>query len=261
MPAKTNEFQKLVLFLKRELAGSSRVTESKPLKERFADRTREVDIVIETEIAGHTVVVSVECTAGGRPETVEWVERMTGKHQSLTTNKLVLVSESGFTKPALDKASERNAETLSLEEAMQLDWTKIVGKMDRIFLARFDYTPTGCTVVLRGGNRGEGFGPQSEIYTADGSARMGLLQLAMNTLQRSDVGALLADKFGANEANEGRGDLKVEMRPGLFVRDSSGNEHEVEALLIEFTGKRATGPIDLKHGRLDGSNVSYARRT
>ena len=65
---------------------------------------REVDIVIESMLAGHTVTVGVECIAKKRRSCVEWVERVRAKHENLPTNKLILVSQSGFYKTASKKA-------------------------------------------------------------------------------------------------------------------------------------------------------------
>ncbi len=59
--------------------------------ESRAGGEREVDVAISSEVAGHKVTVSVEATASRRPATVEWVERMVKKHESLPTSKLVLV--------------------------------------------------------------------------------------------------------------------------------------------------------------------------
>ena len=42
-------------------------------------------------------MIGIECTAGGRPATVEWVNEMIGKHGELPVDKTILVSKSGFT--------------------------------------------------------------------------------------------------------------------------------------------------------------------
>ena len=77
------------------------VTESKFLHDASLDIDREVDIVVEGSFDGDPVVTSIEVTEVGRPATVEWAERLIIKHRSLPTNRLMLVSKSGFTPSAL----------------------------------------------------------------------------------------------------------------------------------------------------------------
>ena len=82
MPARSNEFQRLVFLEKNTLAESARVTESKFLEDSRTATEREVDICIETAIAGHPVLLSIECCDSSRAADVGWVERMTAKHSA-----------------------------------------------------------------------------------------------------------------------------------------------------------------------------------
>src|SRR4051794_8414322 len=112
MPARSNEFQRLIFLVKEQLAGTtSVVTESRFLPHRDTGE-REVDIVIETKVAGHTFMASVECTKTGRKASVGWVEEMLAKHQGLPTNLLVLAS-TGFTSGAIKVAAANRIELLS----------------------------------------------------------------------------------------------------------------------------------------------------
>jgi hypothetical protein len=81
------------------------VTESKKLFDQAAGTLREVDVVAEGALAGDSMVLSVEVIDRGRPAALTWVEEMLGKHLTLPTNKLVLVSWSGFSKAALAKVN------------------------------------------------------------------------------------------------------------------------------------------------------------
>jgi hypothetical protein len=76
------------------------VTESKFLYDAQSQIEREVDIVIEGTFDGEPIVTSVEVIEHGRPATIEWVEQQINKHRHLPTNRLVLVSKSGFSKNA-----------------------------------------------------------------------------------------------------------------------------------------------------------------
>lgn len=105
---------------------------------------REVDIVIRVIVSGYELIISVECTDKGRPASVEWVEQSCSKHQDLPTQKLVLVSKSGFTKAAFSKALSMGAEPISLEDAKRVDWTKYVGRYSKLFFASIN----AVTVVI-----------------------------------------------------------------------------------------------------------------
>jgi hypothetical protein len=68
--------------------------------------------VIRASVGGLKVIVSMECRDRARPADVGWVEQMHGKHSSLPTNTLVLVSNSGFTEAAEEKARNYGFEVL-----------------------------------------------------------------------------------------------------------------------------------------------------
>lgn len=101
MPRRSNEFQHLVAMLTALSSDGAAVHESVELIEIASTETREVDVVAIGEVAGHQTVVCIECRDWKRPQTVEWVEQACTKFDDLGANVRVLVSSSGFTKPAL----------------------------------------------------------------------------------------------------------------------------------------------------------------
>ncbi|WP_139360901.1 hypothetical protein [Mycobacterium sp. D16R24] len=75
---------------------------------------REIDIRVEAEVDGVPLYIGIEASASkSRRKSVEWVERMRGKHEHLSTSKLVLVSSSGFTKGALALARYHGIEAIT----------------------------------------------------------------------------------------------------------------------------------------------------
>ena len=120
MPKRTNLFQEVVGIVHRHLAEGLLVQESEELVDRLDQDQREVDTTIRAMVAGYELVVSVEANARKRKADRTWVEQHVAKHQTLATNLLILVSEAGFTKPALGVAERAGALTVSpetLEEA------------------------------------------------------------------------------------------------------------------------------------------------
>ncbi len=86
----------------------------------------EVDVVIHGEQGPHDVLISVEVVEEKRRATRPWVDSMIGKHRSLPTDRLVLVSKSGFSKNALKKARANNVVAWSLSDVTTEDWAKVV---------------------------------------------------------------------------------------------------------------------------------------
>src|SRR6185503_6978270 len=96
MPQRSNAFQQLITLLHQQLDDRAVVTESKMLRDQRTGDNREVDIVIDARSGGYPITIGVECIDHKRKASVEWVERMWAKHQDLHTDKIVLVSRSGF---------------------------------------------------------------------------------------------------------------------------------------------------------------------
>ncbi len=110
MPARSNDFQKVVFLIQQHLAGESTVQESALLVDRLTGDSHEVDVVIETAAHGLKLVISLESRAWATRQDVTWVNEMRTKHESLPTDRLVLVSSSGFTKGAKKKAAVHGIE-------------------------------------------------------------------------------------------------------------------------------------------------------
>jgi hypothetical protein len=82
------------------MAGDAEVVESDEPEHEVTGSPREVDVTIRSRVAGVEAVIGVEATSVARGVDVPWVEQKILKHQHLPTNKLVLVSEHGFSADA-----------------------------------------------------------------------------------------------------------------------------------------------------------------
>jgi len=123
MAKRTNDFQSLIKFIyDRITPEGGAVTESAMVFDKDSKTLREVDILIEHKLSGHTIKIAVECRDRSRKDTVEWIDCLVGKTSSLDVNKVVAVSKKGFAQPAIDKANSYGIDTLSLKEASEKDW-------------------------------------------------------------------------------------------------------------------------------------------
>jgi hypothetical protein len=125
MPPRTNAFQRLVTLLTATLAGHAKVTESAMLQDRVTGESREVDVLVIATTATYEVNLGIEVIAWGRQADTPWVEKMRAKHDNLPIDKLILVSESGFSPAGKRKAQFYGIETLTVDEACEADWPLI----------------------------------------------------------------------------------------------------------------------------------------
>ncbi|MGV0603940.1 hypothetical protein [Mycolicibacterium sp. XJ1904] len=148
MPRRTNDFQDLITLL-TQIIGKDVAKPSVELPSKITGKKREVDIVVEGEVSGHRVLIGIECSAPKRrPNTVEWVERMYGKHSHLPTQKLVLVSSTGFTADALKLAAFHDIEAITPGEVTEGFVGKIVNNLKSLRLETLDAVIDTITVVV-----------------------------------------------------------------------------------------------------------------
>lgn len=156
MPRRTNAFQRLVYLLKQHAASGASVTESRMLVDRITGAEREVDVCVETSVAGHSLVIGIECRDHGRAlagnrsghADVTWIEQMKCKHERLPTNALVLVSRRGFTAEATRLAAACGIETLALEEQDTNAVDRLLGNTGTIWKNFYQAQPTRVRVEI-----------------------------------------------------------------------------------------------------------------
>ena len=116
MPKRTNALQKAIKLVEEYKGNFLNLQESAMLQDRDTGIDREVDIFLDGEINGHSIKVAIEVKDRKRPADTPWVEEMISKHNSLPTDKLILVSSSGFSKSARKKAVIRGAIPIDTSE-------------------------------------------------------------------------------------------------------------------------------------------------
>jgi len=112
VPRRTNALQKAVKLLEQQKGDYLSLTESAMLIDKDTGIEREVDILLQGQVNGHEITIAVEVRDRARPADSTWVEQTIAKHKSLATDKLILISSSGFYNPALSKARAYGAVTI-----------------------------------------------------------------------------------------------------------------------------------------------------
>jgi len=264
VPKRSNKFQHLVTLLERLLADSNaRVTESKELIDKITGKSREVDIVIERNDGVRDLVVSVECRGGyaSRPATVEWVERMREKHNSLPTDKLVLVSKSGFTASAKKKAEWLNVTTLSLEQAQGYDWESVVTKIGEVGIVNFLLPYVTSINVIFSGDPIEKLDvndldlPNSILYDPDGNAVGNPLDEAKRWLADPAV----VRKLEEVALTDARTVIAFErkLKRGCYLIDGNGVNRPVLALQVKAKCRKEVSKIPLEQGSYAKAQIAH----
>lgn len=264
MPQRTNEFQHLVALIERSLAtADTRVAESKELTDNITGASREVDIVLERNDGVRDVVVSVECVgrSASRRATVEWVEQMQEKHRSLPTNKLVLVSKSGFTSTAKKKAAWLNIDALTLKEAQEYDWESVVRKVGAVKINSFLIPYVTTIRVVFEGEQNEGLDandldlPNSILYDPDGKAVGNPLNVANKWLTDPGLVRKLMDVAFTDAATVIEFERKF--RRGWSLTDGKGTNRPVLKLQVEAKCRKEVSSVSLEQGSYGKAQIAH----
>jgi hypothetical protein len=254
MPRRTNQFQQLIHAIHLQLSKGVKVTESKFLRNCVTGEEREVDIVIEAETSLYPIVIGIECCQSRRPATIEWVERMIEKHRDLTDNKLVLVSGSGFTPTALQKAELEGVEALTLGASQTVDWTEVVGKLAQVYIALPQVRATNVGVSPSLG--ASLLDLDAELFTNEGEQIGSLREIADTSYRVDSVLEYILRTF--TEPGNYLFGLDYTPPPGSHITDKAGVTHTVEllrvAVSVHLDERIAVG---LRHAVFKDSQVAY----
>lgn len=228
------------------------------LSDRRTGEEREVDIVIESAVGTYPIRVGIECVDHGRPATVQWVEQMCGKHRDLPTDKLVLVSRSGFCKSALRKAEAYGVEALSLDQASNLDWNHAIANLREILVEVVQsrqnifglMRDTGGTLQSRPISRDE------SIFSEDRRVSATAGQLVDQIMLRPDVGRVFLEKMHADQQTTADFFIDFEFPTPAFFMDASGVS-KLEGIRIGLTAERSTTQVPLTRGWLKDARVGF----
>ncbi|WP_431240424.1 hypothetical protein ACQ86B_13625 [Mycolicibacterium aichiense] len=267
MPARTNEFQEMVALLTQIMREdeSMTVTPSKMLPDVITGKLREVDVAVETTVAGRKVTVGIECRDWKDPQSIGWVEEMHGKHLDLPIQLTMLVSSSGFTESALAKAKHYRIETVTPGEVTPGFVGSVVNNLDKVVTKRAHWKVKTVLLQIEMADGDLPWVPtfaDSPVYTHDGTevAEVGDIVRGMlddNPAQKAHLrSATEKDKFmnlktiGPTDENGGP----------LYVIPT---EKGIELAPAPIVGMHIEGPVDLdlvevplKHGNFDGTPYS-----
>lgn len=248
------------------------------LTNRLTGKKREVDVVLRSTTAGHEFVIGVEATSQQpNPISVEWVEQMIAKHKNLPTDKVILVSETGFTEQAHDLAIKEYMVPIAPETLQDGDPAfPIVNAVRSLWPKYVDVSPQSVRMWVDYPGEGVVWGYPSwdlEVIADDGSS-FDLLSLVGALLGTPDLWGQIREEINlANITEDVEEHITIGTGPNwaleiggkrhtLFVCPADGENTELQRIdAIEFTSKIVVRPSDeipLHHRRLAEVSVNYA---
>ena len=268
-PKRTNEFQELITLLIQTL-GEDRATPSAMVRSKVPGvRKREVDIRVVAEVDGLPVYVGIEVSASkSRRKSVEWVERMYGKHDHLATSKLVLVSSSGFTKGALKLAEYHKIDAITPGEVTPGFVGEIVNNLTSLWLETLNFSaekvifvldpPTSPPVEVR-----PDIWESVAVHDRDSTPIVSIGQLVTYWV-REKIDISEVDLRGVGEEKrfnlEQPGPVVVNGGPIFLQGREEGDPAETLRRIVRFEidGKLEVSGTEmlLQHGHFDGVNYS-----
>lgn len=263
MPKRSTPFQAIVRLVRQHFAQPGvTVTESKMLLDASLGIEREVDIVIEGEFDGEPMVISVEVIERSRPAPLPWIDEMLAKHRDLPTNRLLLVSKSGFTRNALARVEREAGRVQALTPEVVEDGSQLAVR--RLFVETISYAPTGCNLRVRMG-RDEltvvAGTPLLDVYDVDGNPLGPLSYLVQDTVNLDAVRLRLSFEAFKHPDKDQASGFSIEVPIGSLgyhlQRSETRDLHLVEELIIwgDFAALRTEVPLTLARlgGRVYGS--------
>ena len=263
MPARTNEFQKLIYLMKHNLAEGATVTESKMLNDLISGDQVEVDVCVEGAIGDDQIKICIECRDRSRKADKNWVHEMKAKHDRLPTNVLVLASSRGFSKKALDLARSYGIQTVTLEEVENDNFPEMLAHQMSLWAKTISISAQRVAFVVEASNEWpeERVAVQRDHRIFDSDH---VFQITADQL----VGSLLNSSMARDYLlREGRSDhVWFRMEWGTLVAPPMHLEKIQPKMLRRITNVIIEGPcsltvsgLRLRRGRIGSIQLAWGR--
>lgn len=262
MPKRSTNFQDLIELIERQLApAGAKVVASKLLKDSRSCEDREVDIVIETKSGIHPLTIGIEVTEQKRPASSTWIEGISKKHEDLPLHKSIAVSRSGFYKPALIKGEAYKIDTLTLQEATNIDWKAKIDQISSIKIVSFllPYL-TNVTVLFADESSLTYFNDANletlELYKPSGESRGSPRSILNSLIADENFVKKLEENAYANAGTIVEGELRFE--EGSYALGPNNDQHKVHSIKFKAKCNKEEADAKLMKGRYRDTAVVMA---
>lgn len=242
MPKRSNEFQKLITLIEKQLASKNiYIEESKLIQDLKTGIKREVDIYIKSIVNGHKIKIALECRDRKRKADIQWIDELIGKYKNLPIDKVIAVSKSGFYVSVINAAKQSKIDLLTLEKALDTDWIRVVNNLNFMFITLVRFRPIGLAFEANG-SLFEQNASKIKVQNQKGKL-LGNLQDYSNTLLgykkvNSQIYNGLTSKYHDKNEEFKDGNLIAEakwrFKKDLLIKDDYGFEVNLNSIVYKF---------------------------
>ena len=126
MKKKWKEFEKLAADIQKQLSPNAVVTHNDKIKGR-SGRVRQIDISIKQKIGQFDVLIVIDCKDYKKRVDIKDVESVIGQVQDVMAHQGAIISSSGFTKTAKERAKLAGIKIYELSDSLPNKLTKDIG--------------------------------------------------------------------------------------------------------------------------------------
>lgn len=116
------DYQRLIASIYQDLEQNAVVTHDDKIPGRDTGITRQIDVSIRTDLAGHTILVIVQAKHLSRPADVNIVGEFKSVIDDVRASKGVLICSAGFTAPALEYGQRIGIDLCTAYDATSRNW-------------------------------------------------------------------------------------------------------------------------------------------
>jgi hypothetical protein len=124
---KGEKFEKLISWINLCLAEKAEIKPNIKVPDKDSGQLRQIDIAIYITDGPYKWFTMVEARDHKKPVGIKYIEEIISKRESVVADAAVIVSKSGFTKPAIAKADKNNIKLMTYEEALEDSWAQWMG--------------------------------------------------------------------------------------------------------------------------------------
>lgn len=254
MPKRSNQFQSLILLINNCIAGNSHVEESAMVPDKITGVLREIDILISTELSGYKVLIAIEVVGRGRKADTTWIESMYSKHNSLPTDKLILVSEKGFSIPALLKAKYLGIDAITIEKALVTNWEVAIQLAGQGFVEKttIDYA---CAMIYQLAD-----GTYKEIKIANyleikiGNKKNSVFEIVSDILNSENMENFVKEQISKSNNFEFHVFVPGQKPDGFFITEIDGQKAVAYELKIYVFIDHTKTPVEFLNGKYQNTD-------
>ena len=252
MPARTNDFQKLIFLIEQQLAPHGAVVrESVLLTDHRTGDGREIDIMIEIQSGVHPFKMAIECIGHSRPAPVTWIEQIQQKHADIPIHKTILVSRSGFSRAARLKATALDMEAISLREALSADWAVIPNRKGALNLIISVRSPINVKMNFVPPLPDGLHVSQLTLHAPSGEALPDSRTVLLNTFFQDPEVQAAEETVVSGTSKIVQGELVFPS--GTYGTDGDGNRYELRSWKVEATISKDNSHVSLQNASYSAS--------